>query len=331
MRFVVELQHAILNSDLPAPARHLLLSLAVKADWETGVIPTEHTPALSTLVAMTGLSKSTIAEWLDALETAGWVKRDRPPKTSGITRTGYALLIGAPSVVKPTRASRRPTTPGRPPGGPPAGDARTDEMSVLGGPPGGPVRQADALSCPPGGTNPVRLADSSSPRGGHASLRNSPSESSTSKDRPGRERGHRTTSAAPTGQSSLDPGDGCRLPDDFRATDDMITWVRENTPDVGRAATDAFIDYWKAQPGQRGRRTDWLATWRNWMRREQIDIERRPSFRGTPVQTVVDARPTPRPAAEEMCPAHRGHRAATCGPCRSERIADTDINGEDYP
>lgn len=100
----------------------------------------------------------------------------------------------------------------------------------------------------------------------------------------------------------------------------MITWARENTPDVGRAATDAFIDYWKAQPGQRGRKTDWLATWRNWMRREQIDIERRPGFRGAPVQTAVDAVVSPRPAAEEMCPDHRGHRAATCGLCRADRI-----------
>ncbi|MEV6848835.1 hypothetical protein AB0M88_36050, partial [Actinoplanes sp. NPDC051411] len=163
MRFVLDLQRAVLNSDLPAPARHLLLSLAVKADWETGVIPTEHTPALSTLVAMTGLSKSTIAEWLDALETGGWVKRDRPPTASGSTRTGYALLIGAPSVAKPTRASRRriTATAGGPPGGPPAGDSRAGETSAFGSPPSGPVRLADTQSCPPGGSPAGRRGDRS--------------------------------------------------------------------------------------------------------------------------------------------------------------------------
>ncbi|MEV6851674.1 hypothetical protein [Actinoplanes sp. NPDC051411] len=112
----------------------------------------------------------------------------------------------------------------------------------------------------------------------------------------------------------------------------MIAWARENTPDVGRAATDAFVDYWKAQPGQRGRKTDWLATWRNWMRREQIDIERRPGFRGAPVQTAVDAVVSPRPVAEEVCPAHRGHRAATCGLCRAERIAVSEADNDGaYP
>lgn len=27
-----------------------------------------------------------------------------------------------------------------------------------------------------------------------------------------------------------------------------------------------FVDYWRAQPGQKGVKTDWPATWRNWVR-----------------------------------------------------------------
>ena len=27
-----------------------------------------------------------------------------------------------------------------------------------------------------------------------------------------------------------------------------------------------FRDYWVAQPGAKGSKTDWLATWRNWVR-----------------------------------------------------------------
>lgn len=30
-----------------------------------------------------------------------------------------------------------------------------------------------------------------------------------------------------------------------------------------------FIDYWHAAPGQRGVKADWLATWRNWVRRSK--------------------------------------------------------------
>jgi hypothetical protein len=32
------------------------------------------------------------------------------------------------------------------------------------------------------------------------------------------------------------------------------------------AQADRFRDYWIAQPGQKGVKADWLATWRNWMR-----------------------------------------------------------------
>lgn len=37
----------------------------------------------------------------------------------------------------------------------------------------------------------------------------------------------------------------------------------------GRIAIEAakFRDYWVAQPGQKGVKLDWPATWRNWCRR----------------------------------------------------------------
>ncbi|UXZ57063.1 hypothetical protein [Curtobacterium sp. Arg-1] len=34
-----------------------------------------------------------------------------------------------------------------------------------------------------------------------------------------------------------------------------------------QAEHPSFVDYWIAQPGQKGVKTDWDATWRNWMRR----------------------------------------------------------------
>ncbi len=66
-----------------------------------------------------------------------------------------------------------------------------------------------------------------------------------------------------------------RIPDDFAVTDDMITWARENTPLVGRPETDKFVDYWRAKSGKDATKRDWIATWRNWMRRAQDDAERR--------------------------------------------------------
>lgn len=66
---------------------------------------------------------------------------------------------------------------------------------------------------------------------------------------------------------------GTRIPDDFAVTAEMIEWAREHTPLVGRAETDAFVDYWKSTPGAKGKKLDWPATWRNWMRRAQETAE----------------------------------------------------------
>jgi hypothetical protein len=61
---------------------------------------------------------------------------------------------------------------------------------------------------------------------------------------------------------------GTRLPEPFTVTREMVDWCRRECPEVdGRRETEAFTDYWRAQPGVKGRKTDWAATWRNWMRR----------------------------------------------------------------
>lgn len=62
---------------------------------------------------------------------------------------------------------------------------------------------------------------------------------------------------------------GTRLPDDFAVTPDMKAWARQNTPLCGTTDHDAFCDYWQSTPGAKGRKLDWVKTWKNWMRREQ--------------------------------------------------------------
>jgi hypothetical protein len=45
-------------------------------------------------------------------------------------------------------------------------------------------------------------------------------------------------------------------------------------PDVDvRAEHKVFVDYWIAQPGQKGVKTNWESTWKNWMRRKQGDVK----------------------------------------------------------
>jgi hypothetical protein len=83
------------------------------------------------------------------------------------------------------------------------------------------------------------------------------------------------------------------LPNDFSDFAEGLGW----TGDEILAVFERFEDYWRAQPGQRGVKADWFATWRNWCRREADNGKRSSSARGAPggglasaVSAVVAAR-----------------------------------------
>jgi hypothetical protein len=60
---------------------------------------------------------------------------------------------------------------------------------------------------------------------------------------------------------------GSRLPLPFMLTAEMRTWAATEAPHVDlEHATREFCDYWRSIPGQRGRKLDWVATWRNRIR-----------------------------------------------------------------
>jgi hypothetical protein len=63
---------------------------------------------------------------------------------------------------------------------------------------------------------------------------------------------------------------GTRIPDGWQPSAADITWSRAegNPDDWSRRCTESFCDYWRGMPGARGRKADWSATWRNWLRRE---------------------------------------------------------------
>lgn len=63
---------------------------------------------------------------------------------------------------------------------------------------------------------------------------------------------------------------GTRLPHDTKLTVEWIDFCRQQRPELDPQDVFAgFLDYWVAQPGQKGVKTDWTATWRNWVRRQQ--------------------------------------------------------------
>jgi hypothetical protein len=80
---------------------------------------------------------------------------------------------------------------------------------------------------------------------------------------------------------------GTRLPEDWAPSQTLVAWAKASTPNVGRLESDSFVDYWHARPGSGGLKTNWDATWRNWMRRAQRDYDERhpPSGERTPSGT----------------------------------------------
>ena len=61
-----------------------------------------------------------------------------------------------------------------------------------------------------------------------------------------------------------------RLPADWSASADDIEFCKAERPDLVPTQTEQrFRDYWIAQPGVKGRKADWPATWRNWVRNER--------------------------------------------------------------
>jgi hypothetical protein len=60
---------------------------------------------------------------------------------------------------------------------------------------------------------------------------------------------------------------GTRLPEDFQPDPSMRAWFAEHCPHVdGKREHERFLDYWRGKAGKDGRKLDWPATWRNWMR-----------------------------------------------------------------
>lgn len=60
-----------------------------------------------------------------------------------------------------------------------------------------------------------------------------------------------------------------RIPDPFVLTVAMREWAASEVPgvDIDRS-TRTFVDYWRAESGAKAAKRDWVATWRNWLRRD---------------------------------------------------------------
>ena len=80
---------------------------------------------------------------------------------------------------------------------------------------------------------------------------------------------------------------GSRITIPFPVSDGMVAWANEHCGPLDiQLETDRFIDYWRAKAGANGRKTDWEATWRNWLRKASEGY----GGRNSPAQYVPGSR-----------------------------------------
>lgn len=80
---------------------------------------------------------------------------------------------------------------------------------------------------------------------------------------------------------------GTRLPEGWRPSAEDQMYCRTERPDLRLSEVAAnFYDYWIAQPGTKGRKSDWSATWRSWVRKESTG-PLKPDQQKTPRREVV--------------------------------------------
>lgn len=61
-----------------------------------------------------------------------------------------------------------------------------------------------------------------------------------------------------------------RLPTDWQPSEADVLFCKQERSDLNlKSVSEQFRDYWIAQPGVKGRKTDWPATWRNWVRNQK--------------------------------------------------------------
>lgn len=103
----------------------------------------------------------------------------------------------------------------------------------------------------------------------------------------------------PQGASTRARSRATRIPDDFEPSPELIAWARTHAPTAGRADHEAFMDHWRAAPGQKGVKADWPATWRNWMRREH-ERRSRNGARASPPSNVIALPGTVTPSTTDI-------------------------------
>lgn len=107
----------------------------------------------------------------------------------------------------------------------------------------------------------------------HASARVSDETVTHREEGKGREVVEDASLVTPDASPAAPPKLGTRLPNNWTLPAEWLAWaLREQptwSPEHAGKVAETFKDYWIAKAGKDGRKVEWDATWRNWVRREQ--------------------------------------------------------------
>lgn len=88
----------------------------------------------------------------------------------------------------------------------------------------------------------------------------------------------KSTTSEKTEGSKSKTATGSRLPADWKPNHADIEYCKTERPDLlPSKVAQNFYDYWIAKPGKEGRKLDWSATWRSWVRKESASTAGRPA------------------------------------------------------
>lgn len=299
-----EVTKAVRRSELPAPARLVMLTLADVAEVGTAEIPERWTPSLTVLARETGLSKRTVQRHLDLLDEEGWIKREKPGKKAQWygERVRYTLLCPMDSVSTPPVSESR--------------EGMDTETRVWSESPGGVVRESTTYGH---SDHPNQISsDQSDPSSSRTATQEETKEETTPKKRAKKPEPQRDDVAALC----------TRLADHIEAN----TGERPEINESWKTAARLLLDKDKRDLDKALALIDWCQNDEFW----RTNILSMKTFRKQYTQLRLKARAeweknhrkaTPqgpastapkRVAADQKCEEHR--RPLPCGLCRSEQV-----------
>jgi hypothetical protein len=227
-------------------------------------------PSQETLAADLGVKDPRSVRYgVDALDRAGYIEREPRFNDAGMRNgTTYRLCIK----VGKNENIRTGTKPSAGPEGK-IPDGAEEELpdGPEGELPPGPEPELPLNKTRVNKTNKTPPRPAGSGPLGQGSLLDPPS--GPEDEPPALEPDEVTPPARPTAtkpELATDNTKGSRLPADWQLTPEMLAFGTDegfSDEQVYRIA-DKFADHWHGQPGARGRKCNWTATWRNWIRTE---------------------------------------------------------------